>query len=125
MKERIGTVVELYSTQAKVRITDSSNQQLVDAWNNVSAKVGNKVNVEERDVNAKKLLIISLSLPILAFFAGFLFGGNLANYLDQNVWWGRGIGGILWTLIALVYVIPLRKNLKGKDSYWVVSKVID
>lgn len=123
MKEQIGKVVEVYSTQAKVKLADS--MQVIDAWNSVGAKIGNKVNLEERDVSTKKLRTITFGLPLLAFVAGFLFGGNLANYFDQNVWWGRGIGGVVWALISLFYIVPLRKNLSGKNNYWIVSRIID
>lgn len=123
MKEQIGKVVELYSTQAKVKLTES--MQIIDAWNSVGAKIGNKVKLEERETNVRKLQTITFGLPLLAFLAGFLFGGNLANYFEQNVWWGRGIGGVVWALISLFYIIPLRKNLSGKDSYWIVSKIVD
>ena len=123
MKEQIGKVVEVYSTQAKVKLAES--MQVIDAWNSVGAKIGNKVNLEERETNTRKLQTITFGLPLLAFVAGFLFGGNLAYYFDQNVWWGRGIGGVIWALISLFYIIPLRKNLSGKDNYWIVSKIID
>ena len=124
MKEQIGTVIEVYSTQAKVKMGDNQHR-IIDAWNSVGAKVGNKVNVEEREVNIRKLQLITFGLPILAFLAGFLFGGNLANYFDQNVWLGRGIGVVVWSIISLFYIIPLRKNLSGKDNYWIVSKIIN
>lgn len=127
MEGYIGIIESLTSTQAVIRVTDpnyKSGRKVVEAWNNISAKVGEKVLFEEQQVDPKRMLGLTLGMPVLAAVAGFVFGGVMAGYFNADIWLCRGISTALWLIAALIYVIPLRKNVASKQSYWIITKVI-
>ena len=127
MEGYIGIIEEIRSTQAKIRITDpnyKSSKRVIEAWNNISAKVGEKVLVEERYLDNKKILSMTLGIPVMSAIAGFVFGGVMAGYFNADIWMCRGISTALWLVASLIYTIPLRKNVAANQSSFVVTKVV-
>lgn len=127
MEGYIGVVETLKNTQAIIRVTDpnyKSGKKVVEAWNNISAKVGEKVLFEERPLEQKRMMTLTFGVPVLAAVAGFVFGGVMAGYFNADIWLCRGISTAMWLIASLMYAVPLRKSLAHKQSYFVVTKVV-
>lgn len=123
----IGIVEAVKNTQARIRVEDptyKSGKRVVEAWNNISAKAGEKVLFEELNIDKKKMMGLTVGVPVLAAIAGFVFGGAMSTYFDQNIWLCRGVSTAFWLLAALIYIVPLRKNIAAKRACFVVTKVI-
>lgn len=127
MESYIGIIEEVTNTQAKVRVIDTnykSSKRVIDAWNNISAKVGEKVLFEERCLDKKKVLAMTVGIPIMAAIAGFVFGGVMAGYFNADIWLCRVISTALWLLASLMYTIPLKKTVVANQSMFVIMKVV-
>lgn len=127
MESYIGVVETVKNTQVIVRVSDpnyKSSKKTIEAWNNISAKVGEKILFEEQPFDQKRMLSMTIGIPIFAAIAGFVFGGVMAVYFNADIWLCRVISTALWLLAALLYIVPLRKNMASKKSYFVVTKVM-
>lgn len=127
MEKNIGIVTKTTTTQAYIKIMDTSGKLVAEpikAWNSVSAKIGDKVVVEEQQFNSKKLLLTCITIPLMSAYAGFLFGGNLAGYVHQDANTGKLIGAAVWLFLSLFYIIPFRRNVIKKGNKLVVTEVL-
>ncbi len=123
-QDNIGVVTEVFSTQAKIKVESSSvpTSKHIEAWNSVSAQVGERVYFAEQKGN--KIYFMMLGIPLIAIVAGVLFGGNIAVYFKQDIQMGRIVGGVIWFLLSVIYIIPFRKNFdKNKNKRFVVTKI--
>lgn len=132
MQEQTGVIVEIKGQRAKVRVdapqegTKLSKQRvMVDAWNNIGAKKGEKIAFEVKALSSKYDRFMLWAMPVLSACAGALFGGNFAKYLDQPILWGRIIGAILWFVLVAVYLYQYVKDVRSKGEQPTLTRILE
>lgn len=131
MQEQTGLIVEVKGQRAKVRVDPPQDgvklnkYKIVDAWNNIQAKKGQRIAFEIKALSSKYDKFMLWGMPVLTACAGALFGGNLANYLDQPVLWGRIIGAVLWFVLVAVYLFQYVKDVRSKGEQPVLTRILE
>lgn len=132
MQEQTGLIIEIKGQRAKVRVDTpkdgvklNKQKTIVDAWNNIGAKKGQKIAFEIKALSSKYDKFMLWVMPVLSACAGGLFGGNFANYLDQPVLWGRILGAILWFVLVAVYLSQYVKDVRSRGEQPVLTRILE
>jgi positive regulator of sigma E activity len=130
MPEEIGTVIQKADNTATVRIPRTSSctgchscilsqdgtAMTVTARDTLHTKIGDCVNIEERQSGRIKAGFVLLILPLLAFFPGYIAGAaisNLTGVLTREAW-GVLIGLVTFSTPWLVLFLLNRHRIRKR-----------
>ncbi len=114
-KQQEGVVLEVNGRRAKVKTSRHNDCEscgacpgnsaiVLDAYNPLGAKPGQRVQVEIQEVNMLKAAFIVYLLPLLAIFAGVVAGGAVAGYFGIGVMIPRVVGGLAAFMLSIWYI---------------------
>ena len=115
MKTEQGIIIEVIDNIAKIKVgrhSDCSNcgacsgsdSVIIDANNNVGAKVGERVVFEVKETNVLRGAFIVFILPLVVAFIGVLLGRYIGQYIGFNINGSQIIGGITAFLLSMIFV---------------------
>ena len=117
------------SCGAKILCVPSGNgKRIINAYNNLNAKVGNKVTVTQDDHIIFKISVYQYAIPLLGFLSG-VFG---LYSIDPN-WWHipgeiimffGGICGLIISGIIAKYLLSRLIEIKKIDTIFSIAKII-
>lgn len=134
-KEEEGIVIAIDGKMAKVRASRHSDCEncgacpgdlatVMDVYNPVDAKVGQRVSIEISETNMLKAAFIVYLLPLLTAFIGFLFG----RWVSQNYGFPALLSEVGATIIAfvltLVYIKYYDRAMKKTTMMPVIKNVL-
>lgn len=137
IKEEVeGIVIETTGDFAKVKASkhgDCKNcgacpgdsAAVLDVKNPIGAKAGEHVVFEVKEQNMIGAAFVVYIMPIIAIFLGVLVGTWISNFVGAYEMAFRVIGGIVFFIIALVYIkIFDRITAKNDASKPVIIRII-
>ncbi|EIW17010.1 MULTISPECIES: SoxR reducing system RseC family protein [Pelosinus] len=77
---------------------------VLEARNDIGAKIGQRVAIEVREVNMLKAAFIVYILPLILIFFGAVIGGMFAEHLSYQPLWFQIIGGTFAFILSVVYI---------------------
>ena len=126
-KEQEAIVLEVKGNMAKVKASRHSdcencgacpgnNAIILDALNPIGAKIGERVNVEVKQVNMLKAAFIVYILPLIAACAGAFAGNYMAGpEAIEPIWYQVG-GGVLAFGLSIAYIRYYDRNARNNDK---------
>lgn len=135
-RESEGIVIETSESIAKVRASRhedckscgacaGDNAIVVDAKNPVGAKPGEHVVFEIEDPHMLTAAFIVYIFPLIAAFLGVLVGTWISGKLEYNLRSFQIGGGVIFFMLALIYVkIFDRHTAKKEKSKPVIKKIL-
>lgn len=137
MKESIeGFIVEIDQENAKVKLNRHSdcslcgncggdNALIIDAYNKINAKIGQKVTIEIEKDNGLKASFMVYILPMVAIVAGIVIGELVARHLKlpNAITDILGVGIFFVAFISLV--IRYDKSVGRKHKLPIINKFVD
>lgn len=137
----IGQVIKIENGYAKVQIKrteacakcgacDMGKSKSIEflAKNSISAKVGDKVEIETQTANVLKASFIMYGVPLIFFLIGTLLGYYIANILGMFQW-SNLIGFITGVVLTLISYLLIKKNESKfyQDSGYqaIVNRIIE
>jgi len=81
-----------------------NSAMVLEARNDIGAKVGQHVVFEVQEINMLKAAFIVYILPLIAVGIGVLLGLRLAEHLGRDPLWFQVAGGALTFVLSVVYI---------------------
>jgi sigma-E factor negative regulatory protein RseC len=114
-KQQEGVVFAVSSRIAKVKTSRHNDCEncgacpgnsaiVVNAYNSLGAKPGQRVVVEVQEINMLKAAFIVYLLPLLAVLVGAVAGAVIAGYFGTGVLGFQVAGGIVAFLLSVWYI---------------------
>jgi sigma-E factor negative regulatory protein RseC len=114
-KQQEGIVLEINNHMAKVKTSRHNdcencgacpgNSALVlEARNDIEAKIGQRVAIEIREINMLKAAFIVYILPLITIFIGVIAGGLLAGSFGYQPLLFQVIGGVVAFILSVLYI---------------------
>ncbi|MCL2766247.1 MAG: SoxR reducing system RseC family protein [Peptococcaceae bacterium] len=130
-----GVVIALTDEVAKIRTSKHSDcdccgscsgnaSPILDAYNPVNAKVGQRVKFELNEEKALMAAFVVYLLPLLAAFGGYLLGLLLAQTFGLPVLYMEICGGILGLLLAVMYIKKYDKAMASKSKLPEIKEIL-
>ncbi len=109
MADIVGIVVDKKGERARVKIdmertTVKKIGSYADVWNPAGANVGDRVELDYKEVTKKHGNFVVYGFPILGILAGGVSGNSLAIFFKWETPWYAMLGGaLLWGGVAYNY----------------------
>ena len=81
-----------------------NSAMVLEARNDIGAKLGQHVLFEVQGVNMLKAAFIVYILPLIAVFIGVLLGWKVAELLGSEPLWFQIAGGVMAFILSVVYI---------------------
>lgn len=122
-KQQEGIVLEINGRTAKVKTSRHNDCEncgacpgnsaiVLDAYNPLAAKPGQRVTVEVQEVNMLKAAFIVYMLPLIAAFAGGLAGW----YFSKGITGFEVAGGVIAFLLSVWYIKRFDYNARMDEK---------
>lgn len=124
-----GYILETKGQRARIKVNKKESERkglpnYLDCWNSIGAKKGEIVDVQLRELNNKKGMLIMYAIPILSLLAGIIFGNSVAIFFKMDNFYPMIGGGILWLFFGITYSNDFRKDVVKRGEQPVIIDII-
>ncbi len=134
-KEAEGIVIQVNGNTAKVKLNrhgdcsncgscPGDNSMVMDVYNILYAKPGQRVAVELQDINMLKAAFIVYIMPLVAAALGAVAGTYAARFFGGSAGLFGSIAGFLAFVLAIAYIKYFDKSMGSEKKQPVIIRIL-